>query len=194
MNFLKNHWIRLLYTLMSGLLILIATHYKQQIINDISSFNEFSYIGVVATIIALLVAVFEIIHSINISKDIREEARSLLMQAQNVNGASFVSECLSVLDEANEHVSGERYSLSLKCFQHFRRTYLRISGPKDILVQIDGALGGIELGLQQATHTSASAPLTKGKRMQIQKDILNIKECLENIDPAKRGEYVPSQN
>lgn len=192
MEFIKNHWIRVAYLLISAGVLGASLIFKEQVIGNDGYLNEFSYFGVVATLIALVVAVFEVLHSVSVSKSIRDEAKKILKQAQDVNGASFVSECLAVLDEANEHVSGERYVLSLKCFQHFRRTYLRISGPESLVKEIDSVLGDIELNLQQATHTSAQAPLGKGKRAKIQKDILNIKRCLEDMNPAKRGEYVSS--
>lgn len=192
MNFLRNHWIRIAYLLISLGVLLVSLKFQDEVVGNDGYLNEFSYFGVVATLIALLVAVFEVLHSVHVSKSIRDEARKLLKQARDVSGASFVSECLAVLDEANEHVSGERYVLSLKCFQHFRRTYLRVSGPENLVNEIDGVLGNIELSLQQATHASPKAPLGKGKRSKIQKDILNIKRCLEEMNPAKRGEYVSS--
>lgn len=192
MEFIRNHWIRIVYLLISVGVLSASLIFKEKVIGNDGYLNEFSYFGVVATLIALVVAVFEVLHSVSVSKSIRDEARRILRQAQDVNGASFVSECLAVLDEANEHVSGERYVLSLKCFQYFRRTYLRISGPESLVNEIDSVLGNIELDLQQATHASAKAPLTKGKRVKIQKDILDIKRSLEEMNPAKRGEYVSS--
>ncbi|MCH4814079.1 hypothetical protein [Vreelandella neptunia] len=192
MNFLKNHWIRIAYLLISLGVLIASLKFKDEVIGNDGYLNEFSYFGVVATLIALLVTVFEVLHSVHVSKSIRDEARNLLKQARDVNGASLVSECLAVLDEVNEHVSGERYVLSLKCFQHFRRTYLRVSGPESRVNEINGVLGNIELSLQQATHTSPKAPLDKKKKSKIQIDILNIKRCLEEINPAKRDEYVPS--
>ncbi|WP_445946932.1 hypothetical protein [Shewanella sp.] len=190
MNFFKEQWVRLLYVVISIVSICISLKFKNKIITDNSVFNEFSYIGVVATLIALLIAIFEVMHSINISKGIREEAKKLLKKAQEINGASFVSECLSVLDEANDHLSGERYNLSLKCFQHFRKTYLRISGTEEIITKIDDLVGIVELGLHQSTHASAKAPITKKKRVEMQVSILNIKKHLEELNPAKRGSHV----
>ena len=192
MEFIRNHWIRFAYLLISVGVIVASLSFKEKIISTDGYLNEFSYFGVVTTVIALVVAIFEVLHSVSVSKSIRDEARKILQQARDINGASFVSECLAALDEANEHVSGERYVLSLKCFQHFRRTYLRISGPENLVNVINGVLGEIEFSLQQATHTSAQAPLGKSKRTKIQKDILNIKKCLEEMNPAKRGEYVSS--
>lgn len=190
MEFIRNNRIRIAYLLISIGLFIASLIFKEKIIGNDSYLNNFSYFGVVATLIALMVAVSEVWHSIIISKSIRDEVREIFNQARNVNGASFVSECLSVLDEANEHISGERYALSLKCYQYFRRTYLRISGPENLINEIDGALNEIEHCLQQATHATAKAPLGKSKRTQIQKDILSIKKRLEEINPAKRGEYV----
>ncbi|KPZ66255.1 hypothetical protein AN394_04181 [Pseudoalteromonas sp. P1-26] len=190
MNFLKEQWVRVFYTFISIVFVWISLKFKNKIIDNVESFNEFSYIGVVATLVALMVAIFEVMHSINLSKGIREEAKKLLKQSQEINGASFVSECLSVLDEANDHISSERYNLSLKCFQHFRRTYLRISGDEELIVEINNRVGAVELGLQQATHTTAKAPLTKKKRLEIQESILNIKKNLEDLNPVKRGSHV----
>jgi hypothetical protein len=190
MEFSKNHWIRLTYLVISMGVLFASLVFKEKIVGNSVHFNEFSYFGVVATLIALVVAIFEVLHSVNVSKSIRDEARKILKLTLDVNGASFVSECLAALDEVNEHVAGERYILSLKCFQYFRRTFLRISGPENIVNQIDGALGGIELNLQQATHTTAKAPLAKNTKSKIQRDILAIKKCLEEMNPARRGEYV----
>ncbi len=190
MTFLLEHWVRIFYSSISIALVIVSICYQDDIIGNDKAFNEFSYYGVVATVIALFVAVFEVLHSIHISKGIQEEAKKLLAQVKKVDGASLVSECLSVLDEANSHVSGERYDLSLKCFQHFRRTYLRIPDGSD--VNHNSKIGEIELALQQASHTTASSPLTKKKRTSIQEDILTIKNHLEVINPARRGAHVSS--
>ena len=189
-EFIRNHWIRAAYLLISMGILIASIAFKETVVGEDGRLDEFSYFGVVATVIALIVAIFEVLHSVSISKSIRDEARYMLQQVRDVNGASFVSECLAVLDEANEHVSHERYVLSLKCFQYFRRTYLRISGPEKLVGKIDGALGDIEFELQKATHASAKSPLGKRKRAEIQSEILNIKRCLEEMNPAKRGEYV----
>ena len=192
MALLLEHWARIFYSFISISLVIVSIIYQDEIIANQNSFNEFSYYGVVATVIALFVAIFEVIHSIHISKGIHAESKKLLDQVKKIDGASLVSECLSVLDEANSHVSGERYDLSLKCFQHFRRMYLRIPDGNDM--NHNSQIGAIELDLQQATHATARSPLTKRKRTSIQKDILKIKNHLEEINPARRGAYVSSQN
>lgn len=192
MEFIRNNWIRITYLLISIGMIAGSFCIKDRILGNASHINEFSYFGVVATLVALVVAIFEVFHSVSVSKSIRDEAKKILQQARDVSGASFVSECLSVLDEANEHVSGERYVLALKCFQYFRKTYVRISAPENIRMEVDNVLSDVELSLQQATHTSAQAPLGKSKRVKIHKDILAIKKQLEEMNPAKRGDYAPA--
>lgn len=190
MNSIKEQWVRVLYTAISIIAIFIAIKFKEKVLADPLAFNDFSYFGVVATLIALLISLSEVFHSINISKGILHEAKRLLKESQATNGASFVSECLSVLDEVNDHISGERYGFSLKCFQHFRRTYLRISGSGEQIKQADILISKVELSLQRATHTTPNAPLPKKKRMEIQESVLNIKEIIEELNPAKRGSYV----
>ena len=186
MIFFKNHWIRIFYIIISLVLVKLAFCYKDTIVSDVTVFNLFSYVGVVATLIALLIAISEVIHSISISKGIQEEAKKLLEQAQVIDVASLVSECLVVLDETNGHISGERYILALRSFQDFRRTCLRISGSDFLVYKESNILGQAELLLQQSTHTNAKSPLTKKKRIEIQETILNIKESIEQMNPVKR--------
>jgi hypothetical protein len=171
-------------------LIWVAFSLKGMVLADQSSFNKFSYVGVVATLIALLVAVFEVLHSIRVSKGIRDEARRLFSQAQEVIGASFVSECISALDEANSYISSERYTLSLRCFQDFRKTYAKISEPKSSSEEISKVIDEVELGLYKATHTTAVSPLTKKTKTGMQKKILNIKTYLEELNAVKGSDYV----
>lgn len=185
MEFLKENWARTSYVSASVLIIILASHYKVDVLASTQGLNEFSYIGTVATIIALMISIFEVMHSVSISKSIRSEAEKLLENSRNINGASLISECLSELDEANAHIRREEYILALKCFQHFRRQYVRVSSKSEEIGKIDGLLSSIEFELHMATHTSPNAPLEKKKQRKLQKDLLSIKECLEKINPAR---------
>lgn len=185
MQFIKDNWIRVTYGVCSFIVFIISLILMDRVVANSTTLNKFSYFGVVITIIALIVAIFEVLHSISISKSIRDEAKSVLAQAQQLSGASFISECLSVLDEANDHLAGERYALALKCFQHFRRTYTRISVITDVTAQkLSSLISNVELSLQQSIHATPQAPIQKKKRVSIQTNILNIKSHLEENNPV----------
>jgi hypothetical protein len=189
MEILRENKIRVAYSIISAILVWLAYKYNSEIVENSEKFNEFGYIGGVATLIGLLIAVSEVIHSVRISKGIQKEAAALVSHARTIDLTSFISECLSTLDETNDHVSGERYLIALKCFQHFRRTYLRVP-ITDEISKITATVQEIEISLHSSTHASAKSPLTKKQRLNIQEKIMEIKSVLEKITPIAGGTHV----
>lgn len=190
MEIIKENKIRVIYTVISAILVLLAYKYNCEIVKNPEKFNEFSYIGGVATLIGLLIAVSEVIHSVKISKSIQKEAAALINHTRTIELASLISECLSSLDEANDHLSSEKYLIALKCFQHFRRTHLRAPGSNEISEEIKTTIQDVEIALHSSTHASAKAPLTKRQRESIQSKIMLIKSALEKVTPIAGGTHV----
>ncbi len=189
MEKLKDNWIRFAYIFVSVAVAIAASRYKVDVLASTKSLNEFSYVGTVATIIGLIIAASEVVHSLRVSIAIRKEANKLFSAAKALDGASSISECLSSLDEVSRLISSEDYEFSLRCFQHFRRTYARVPGCGAEIVAIDTQFYDIELGLQQAVHTRPQAPLEKKKRIALSKSILSIKGSLEKINPVRGSVY-----
>ncbi|MBL8261354.1 MAG: hypothetical protein JNM58_02930 [Xanthomonadaceae bacterium] len=189
MEKLKDNWIRFAYVFVSVAVAIAASRYKSDVLASTDSLNEFSYVGTVATVIGLIIAASEVVHSLRVSIAIRKEANKLFSAAKALDGASSISECLSSLDEVGRLISSEDYEFSLRCFQHFRRTYARVPGNGAEIVAIDTQLNDIELGLHQAVHTRPQAPLEKKKRIALSKGILSIKESLEKINPVRGSVY-----
>jgi len=172
----------------------VAYLYLNETVADNEKLNKFSYIGTVATIIALLIAIFEIAQSIHTSKSIQNQAKQYLSRAQSLDQASFSTECLGNLDEANSYINHENYVTSLKCFQHFRKTFSRFSTTFENIEDVSKKIGEIELSLHRATQATASAPLTKGRKSAIQKDIIEMKNVLEEKYSNRRDNYVSQKN
>ncbi len=188
MNLIKQNWIRVLYFLLSIAGIYIAGKFRLCLINDVVKFNNFAYIGTVATLIALMITIAEVAHSLRISKSIRDEARSILNNIKKIEGAPNISECLSELDSVSSSIAKEQYDLALKSFQTFRKICAKISPTiTDIDYSSNGLsnIGEIELILQKATHTSLSAPLDKRKKTSLAKEILLLKQKFQQINPAR---------
>ncbi len=194
MSFIKDHWIRIAYLLISIAMCATGANYFSEITGSPEKLNQFSYIGTVATLIALLIAICEIFHNIHVSKSIQRQARQYLQRAENLDRTAFSSECLCSLDEVSSYLHVENYLVALKCFQHFRRTYARFSGS----VQPHGLLGKeierVEISLQTGTHTSARAPLTKATRSEIQNGLITIKGILEEANLKRREDYVSQKD
>ena len=179
--------IRLTYSILSIVCAYVAYCYHSDIVKESSLFNDFSYVGTVATLIGLLITVFEVIHSVNISKSIQQEAKSLLKEVQLIESASSISDCLAAIDEVNKNVDIENYKSALKSFLYLRKICVKVVPT----VMVDGNnqlsnLGQIEYVLHKATHTSPDARLSKKQKDDLIKKILLLKENFENMNPARR--------
>lgn len=192
MQFAKEHYLRVTYCIMIAIVSYIAAINQEEITKNQESLNNISYWGTIATIVGLIIAILEVLHSIRVTKGIQAQAQIILLQSKKLDSASFISESLSALDETNHHVSTEDYSLSLKCFQYFRKCYARIHDKREFNSDIGQLIKSTELSLQKATHTSVAAPLNKRAKTTIQKDILDIKTQLEESNLSRSTEHVPS--
>lgn len=185
----RENKIRIIYIIISIIVIIFSYHYENKLIENQSIFNVVSYIGIVATIIGLLITICEVIHNVSISKSIQHEAKQLIDQIRNIDCASLVSESVALLDEANNYISNEQYQLSLRNIQFFSRNYTRMNAIGIKSNNIDNTMTQLELEIQKATHTKPSSPLPKPKRTKIQSDIINLKNELLTAN-KKRGENV----
>ncbi|MGA7439361.1 MAG: hypothetical protein WBW32_14685 [Luteibacter sp.] len=183
MERLRRNWIRLTTVLISAATILAAIAGHDTILSDRVHLDDFSYIGGVATCVGLIIAILEIAHVASVSRSIRDEVAHVVDHGRIVDRATLVIDCLSALDEASNHVTDERYEMSLKCVQYARKNCMRIASIGTIEPDVASRLGKIELGLVLGTHTNASAPLQKRDRVEIQEQILDLKICFEAMNP-----------
>lgn len=184
---MKQNWIRIIYFVISITCIFIAYYYHDNIVGDPKQLNDFSYAGTVATVIGLIITAAEVMHSLHISKSIRDEAKSLLEKIKLIESASSISDCLAAIDEVNQNVANEDYKSALKSFQYLRKIYVKVTpviGFNNVDSQLS-SLGEIELSLQKSTHTAPDAPLNKRQKTDLTKKILLLKQEFENMNPAR---------
>jgi hypothetical protein len=191
MDHIQKNWIRVTYVAVSGIVVVASVIYRAPILASQNSLNNFSYVGCVATLVGLIVAILEIVHGASVSRSIRDEVRRIVDGGRSVDRATMAVECLSYLDEASEHVTGERYQLSLKCVQYARKNYMRIASVAQMEEEMTDTMGKIELGLVKGTHTTAATPLRKWERVAIQQDILTMKLHLERLVNVFGAMHVP---
>ncbi|WP_252179448.1 hypothetical protein [Endozoicomonas sp. 4G] len=187
----KDNIVRILYIVVSIILVVVAYKYEKTIISDENNFARFSYFGTVITAIGFIVAVCEVMHSVHISKSIQATAMSLLEKVKLVESASTISDCLAAIDETNNNVSHEDYRTALCSFQYFRKLCVKVlpnqaNDIKDSENRISELINEVEMGLLKAKKTTPDAPLTKRQKTDLMKKILDIKVEVENLNPAIR--------
>lgn len=192
MKFISDQYLRILYVIVAICIVVFANVNEAAVTTNTISFNTLSYWGTIATLIALVITIIEILHSIRITKGIQAQAKNLLMRARAIDSSAYMTDCLSALDESNDHLSSEKYTLSLKCFQYFRKSYARLHDKSEFGQSLDNIINKTELSLQKSTHSSAAAPLTKPAKTSIHNDILSIKSILEQSRLSRSNEHVPS--
>lgn len=188
-NLWENQKTRVVYTSASMILLIVLYCASSTIISNSISYNIFSYYGTVATLIGLIITICEIFHNVRISKNIKKQSEEMVSEYKNINITSVVSECLSCIDSIGNNISYEKYDLALNGFYHFRRSFFRIYRCEG-LAEIKASINFVELELQTATATTAAAPLPKATRKNILEKLLEIKNHVENIDPATGVSYV----
>ncbi|EIY6182707.1 hypothetical protein MND25_004686 [Vibrio parahaemolyticus] len=186
---MQLHPIRIIYLLISLFITFVAYYFHDVFLSSESSnLDYFSYIGTVATLIGLLVAIFEVFHSIHLAKSIQEEASTILTRVKSVENASTISDCISAIDDVNSHIAQNDFKLAVKSFQYFRKLSVKtVPGFASVSANELSSLSKLELSLSAATHSTAASPLNKGQKQELAKEVLLIKQKLEDYNPA-RGE------
>jgi hypothetical protein len=174
---------------MSIAIVWTALLQQEIVVASPTSLNNFSYVGTVITIVALIISISEVLHSVRYSRSISAEAKKVLKEAKAVEGASAVSECLATLNEAAGYVDTENYPLALKCYQHFRILFAKIPGTGQEFERIDNILGETEITIRKGVFATANAPLEKPIRILLHHNLENIKENLEKVNPARGRQY-----
>lgn len=185
-RFLREQKIRFAYSAVSIGIVYIAYRCSRAVLSDQHRFDGFQYYGTVAGIVALLIALAEVWHSIHVTQSIASQLRSSLEKVFRIDLAAGLADCLGYLDQANNHVSRDDYVSALSLFQFVRRTIVRLDiSATEKSAEVREAFTIIETSLQSATHSSAIAPFDRPKKAKLAKDIVRLKEHLESIAPRK---------
>lgn len=172
-NILKENVFRIAYILITLVLIFLCYKFKVYFLEDDYNFKVFSYVGVVATILALVIAVFEILQAISIAKSINEKSKELLNQAKTIEKAAKVSYCMSLIDSISNNITDEQYKEALLYYQFFRMLVSDMS-----LNYESNELDKIELILSKFTRTTATAEPSKPQKTKLTKSVIELKNKL----------------
>lgn len=181
---MKDNIFRFIYIAISVTIAYLSYSHYSDIVNTKESFDKFSYIGTVFTIIGLIVAIFEVFHSVYVSKTIQQQSKELLDRVKDVENASSISDCISAVDETNRYVMDENYTASLCSFQGLRKLFVKL---KIESFQDKELLNKVEKMMMKSAKVTVDASLNKYQKDSLISDIFKIKVALEESNPA-RGE------
>ncbi len=179
----KDNHIRCAYTILCIVILIAFLIAANWILPNPKYLNTYSYIGTAITIIGLIIAVFEIIHSLVTTKAIQKQAQEKLDGFRMVDGNTQLIECIDTLDKVNDSISNDEYFTALKYFQFYRRFYRRIHSNYNMknlkLSTNDKRFDLIESRLHDGRNASSLYPLTKRQKKAITIKVLEIKSLLE---------------
>lgn len=199
----RNYKIRIISGLISLAIVYIAIKQSSQVLAQTeSTYRDFvSYWGTVATLVALVLAIAEILHSIQATKSLQEEVSSAIFEMHKIEDASAISDCIAAIDVISQAVLNERYDAAVGGFQHFRKLCVRIIPSFRVSEDANAPaayrlnqLSQIELKLLAATRSTMAAPFSKPQKHDVLKKLQLIKQSLEQYNPANRSQNASSKN
>ena len=116
--------------LISFILLLIAFYLPNEIEDLVlnSPLDMISYWGTIATIVGLVITVFEVLHNVQITTKAQTEIKEEISKIRNIRDASIISDSISILRSMLIEIDGKNYQMARKSFDFYRI----ISRPLDI--------------------------------------------------------------
>lgn len=180
----KDNSIRLVYVIICVLITLGLAISYSSIIGDVNRYNTYSYIGTALTIIGLIVAIFEVVHSLIVTREIRTQAEVRLNNFKRNQGIAQINECIDTINFVNDSIISDDYFMALKYFQFFRKFYRKLYinyKPHNLKLDItDPRFDNIECSLLSAGKASQQNPLSKSQKKSILEETLQLKALIEN--------------
>ncbi|MTC60102.1 hypothetical protein GKR50_08735 [Providencia rustigianii] len=178
--------LRLIYMIASFLLIWISIINIDMIIRSNDNFILFSYYASIATIIALLITIMEIIHNINISKSIKEKSLFSLNKFKGSTGLSLSHECIFYYNQSLDNLSSKNYALLVTNFTIAFKLHLNIANNFMTLIdkktfdnEIEN-LNELEKKINSTRNITSKSPLGNLQFQDILESLLYAKQLIES--------------
>lgn len=148
--------------------------------------DSFTYWCGVATLVALVIAVGEVVHAgaatsaVNLALSVtaRQEAKTLS------------AEVIALVDEVSESMRAEDYTAALRAVQIARRFAARLDFKHVLLHEGDAIaekLGDVEHALQRALNDDRGKPMTRTVRVELNDVLMTIKRAAERLANQEEG-------
>lgn len=182
---IKDNWIRGLYILLCGLIVFFCYQYQSDVISISENMNLFSYYASVATVIALLISIMEILYNVSITKSIKTRSMFNLTRFKDATGLSYAHECVSYYDQCLNDLATKKYPLLVANFTIAKKLHISLANhfmSKEDKKEFDekvGSLNELEMKIIATRHITPSNPLGNAQIKELQEALLTVKQGFE---------------
>lgn len=183
---LKDNNFRICYTISCIVLFVISVLLQKKISESQPAMLVFSYYASVATLIALIIAVMEIIYVIRISKTTQEKMRERVewFKGQTVSHLSHV--CSSYYESSLDDLANNQYAqlslnfrVALKLHRNIASNFVS-SEDRAIFESKNEIINNLERNIQEARYIPPQEKLPNRKSKEIRESIIDIKSMIDS--------------
>ncbi|KNE25258.1 hypothetical protein [Achromobacter spanius] len=127
--------VRTIYSIMGGVSLYFAGTHKEKFISGTNVDVDLSYWATVATFLALLIAIAEIVHSAHATKSLQAMVVQTLARRGAIDQHAAKGDCLNLLAQVREGVKNKLYDSAYKNFEEFRRMRRMVLSPSDLATE-----------------------------------------------------------
>ncbi|HDT0623619.1 TPA: hypothetical protein QIB48_000021 [Morganella morganii subsp. morganii] len=183
---LKDNKFRVVYTIICFLFIFASYFFQDEISGNQSSMLAFSYYASVATLIALIISVLEIIYAIRIRKSTQEQMREKIEWFKNQTVSHLSHVCSSYYESSLDDLANNKYgqlSLNIRVAIKLHRTIANNFIPEEdkvIFGTKSEVINKLEKNTQDARYVPLQEKLPTRKSREIRESIMEMKNMIDS--------------
>ncbi|MEE3649898.1 MULTISPECIES: hypothetical protein [unclassified Brenneria] len=183
---LKDNKFRVVYTIVCVFLCIVSLIFKKEISESQSNMLAFSYYASVATLVALIIAVMEIIYAIKINKSTQEKMRERVEGFKNQTVSHLSHVCSSYyessLDDLANHQYGQlslNFRFALKLHRNIANNFVSLDDKAFFDTKAE-VINKLEKNIQDARYIPHQEKLPNRKSREIRESIMEIKNMIDS--------------
>ena len=183
---LKDNKFRFLYTIACVVLCGVSLIFKKEISESQANMLAFSYYASVATLVALIIAVMEIIYAIKINKSTQEKMRERVEGFKNQTVSHLSHVCSSYYESSLDDLVNKQYGqlslnfrFALKLHRNIANNFVSLDD-KALFDTKSDIIKELEKNIQDARVISPQEKLTNKKTKEIRDSIMEIKNMIDS--------------
>jgi hypothetical protein len=178
---------RFFYIIVCIIITCLLFYYRDVFLapNNQINLNIFSYIGTIATLIGLIITIFEIINTSQRQEKIQNEIKKAIDEKEDYFNLHISKELFFLIDDIGKTFNDEKYKESLSLLLVFRRILLNINleSQEDLNQHLDNA----EKILMEIKSLNEKPNMKKSKPIkEFQSEVIKIRNKLSNIISTRR--------
>ncbi|MFC7777702.1 hypothetical protein ACFQW4_11545 [Pantoea sp. GCM10028869] len=183
---LKDNKFRIFYTLLCVILCVISWVFQKEISESQSNMLAFSYYASVATLVALIIAVMEIIYAIRLSKSTQEKMKERVDWFKNQTVSHLSHLCSSYYESSLDDLANNQYGqlslnfrFALKLHRNIAHNFI---SPDDKIIfdTKSEIINKLEKDIQYARFIPPQEKMPNKKAREIRESIIEIKNMIDS--------------